>query len=136
MEVFSFTNGGLETLEAFNTRLRDFCVANPVLTIVPSTAHDTLLLSLVEAVDAIGDDMAPEDAAELVCFIPVVMWVEAKDLPQLERQLSAVVTTLREADSDDNPSAPAHATLYPTPGGAFVVLLINSGGLDLSGAEK
>ncbi len=136
MEVFSFTDGSVETLEAFNTRLRDFCVANPVLTVVPSTAHNTLLLSLVEAADAIGDDITPEAAEELVCFIPAVTWVDAKDLPQLEQQLTAVVTALREADSDDNPSAPAHATLYPTPNGAFVVLLINSGGLDLSGPAE
>ncbi len=81
-EVFTYTPGGAETLDQFNTRVAQFCRDNEVVDVVPSTGGETLMLSLTEP-----DDL-PYEVPTLLQ--PFVLRAGVRDMPTLEVSLAAL----------------------------------------------
>src|SRR5574343_837227 len=126
MEIFAWNpDAGAETLDAFNQRLEDFCIANPVLQIVPSIIGGSIALSLTEAADA--------DVNTLNCLVPVVIFVPEAQMLALEAHLGQCLQALKARDSEDEPFTPFQVTLHPATGGAYAVVLVSAGELDLDG---
>lgn len=117
MEVFSWSPRSAETVEAFNQRMQNFCDANPVVNVVTSVAHDVVMLSLTEAIDA--------DIESAACFTPRLYAFNEAEMPQLEALMSAEIAALRELDSDETTCIPIQANIYPKSSGAYAVVLIS-----------
>lgn len=132
-EVFCFTIGGAETIEAFNNRLASYCNENPIVGVVPSVLGGTLMLSLTELED--------------IPF-PLPMAVQPLVLilhPQMLQNLEQVVTdthkhirdsyaTANKLDKDDAELSIVQTTLHPCSNvehpslkhTGFAVIVINS----------
>ncbi len=81
-EVFTFTPGGVETIDAFNARLAPFCGEGDIVDVFPSCGGSTLVLSLTE----------PEDIPFPMPFAyqPYVMLAHEADMLTLEKTLGEV----------------------------------------------
>lgn len=127
MEIFAWNPvARSETLEGFNQRLEDFCLANPVLDITPSVLGRVIVLSLTEAADA--------ELATAACLIPRVLWVPAEHLITAETYLGQQLQVLKDRDTDDAPYIPFKLTLHPAGAdGAYAVVLVGGGELEIAG---
>lgn len=128
MEIFAWSpDARSESLDAFNQRLEDFCLANPVLDITPSVVGSMIALSLTEAADA--------ELESAACLIPRVLWVPPESMLAAEAYLGAQLQALKERDREDAPYIPFKMTLHPCGPGAYAVVLVGGGELALEGPD-
>ncbi len=89
MDVFAFTPGGVETLDAFNERLGKYALANNVIGAVSSTIGSTLVLSLTLDSDIPG----------IAAVRPFVAIIPTEGLAGLERGLDSLLTAMKAQDN-------------------------------------
>ncbi len=130
MDAFTFTPHGVETLEAFNLRLKKYCVDHDVVGVVSSLLGSTLVLSLTLATDGI---FAP--------FIlqPIVMMIPTEYEPALETALTQAINDTKKLDNPEGDvmSVPieVRAITAPSPGHlGYALMLVAVGEMD-DGAE-
>ena len=124
MEVFCWNPAvPAEPLEAFNQRLEDFALANPVLDVVPTVAAGVLTISLTEAVDA--------DLPSAACLIPCVQAIPVAQKATLETILGAWREAMLERDTDDNPYIPFRITTHEAGDFILAVALVGGGELEI-----
>ncbi len=132
-EFFSFTLGGVETLDQFNARVAQFCRENIVVDVFPSCSGQTLALSLTE----------PEDLPFPLPFAyqPYVLVASKADMPSLEKQLGDVCDKLIESvaaasDLDEDDLNVTRTMLISMPGNVdqtFIMMLLVIGTVETSG---
>jgi hypothetical protein len=124
MEVFCWNPAKpAEPLDAFNQRLEDYCVANPVLDIAPSVALGIITISLTDAADA--------EVASAACLIPRLIAVPADQIANAERFLGAEITTLKERDTEEDPYIPFRVSTHDVGGHLLALVLIGGGELEI-----
>ncbi len=132
-EFFSFTLGGVETIDQFNARVAQFCRENIVVDVFPSCSGQTLALSLTE----------PDDLPFPLPFAyqPYVLVANKADMPSLEKQLDAVSGKLIESiaaanDLDEEDLNVTRTMLISMPGEVdqtFIMMLVVIGAVEASG---
>lgn len=128
MEIFTFTPGGIETIDAFNMRLAKFASEQNVVGVKSSTIGGTLVLSL-----ALDQDLPPAP----VLLRPFVGVVGNAGLEALETALTAVLDAMKAQDKpeDDITSVPVECVCLdaphaPTSQQGYAIFLISVGELE------
>jgi len=126
MDIFTYTPGGIESIDAFNERLAAYAASNNVTGVVASVLDTTLVLSL-----AVADDLPA-----LLLLRPFIAVIDPKGLNTLETALTDLLTAIKAEDSADDGvmSVPVECKVYSAPHGGFqagyAVFLIAIGELE------
>src|SRR4051812_11082247 len=91
MDIFAFTPGGAETLDAFNARLAAYAASNDVAGVRASTLGKTLILSMTLI----------EDIPAMLLLRPFVAAIPASGVAALETSLTSVLDAIK---AEDQPS--------------------------------
>jgi len=126
MDVFTFTPGGSETLEAFNLRLKKYATDYDVVGVVSGVLGSTLVLSLTLGSDGVFSPVAVQ---------PLVMLITPEYEKSLETALTQVINDVKKLDNPDGEvmSVPLEARCVPCPGEGrlgYILLLTAIGELD------
>lgn len=127
MDLFTYTPGGHETIDAFNLRLAKYAADQNVTGVQASIIANTLVLSLA----------TDEDIPSPILLRPFVTLVGQAGLATLETALSAVLDAIKAEDKpdDDITSIPIECKVYdaldvPTGMQGYAVFLIGVGELE------
>lgn len=129
MDLFTYTPGGVESIDAFNQRLAAYAASNNVIGVVTSQLGTTLLLSL-----ALADDLPQVPPPPLLR--PFVAVIDPTGLNTLETSLTDLLTAIKAEDDEDKGvmSVPVECKAYSAPHGGFqagyAVFLIVIGALE------
>lgn len=128
MDLFTYTPGGHETIDAFNMRLAKYAADQNVTGVQASVIGGTLVLSL-----ALDDDIPSP-----ILLRPFVALVAQAGLPTLETALSAVLDAIKAEDKPDEDitSIPIECKVYDAPHAptgmlGYAVFLIGVGELEV-----
>lgn len=126
MDIFTYTPGGVESIDAFNQRLAAYAASNNVTGVVTSLLDTTLVLSL-----AVADDLPSP-----ILLRPFVAVIDPTGLNTLETALTNLLTDIKAEDDADEGvmSVPVECKVYSAPHGGFqagyAVFLIAIGELE------
>ena len=126
MDIFTYTPGGVESIDAFNQRLAAYAASNNVTGVVTSLLDTTLVLSL-----AVADDLPSP-----ILLRPFVAVIDPTGLNTLETALTNLLTDIKAEDDTDEGvmSVPVECKVYSAPHGGFqagyAVFLIAIGELE------
>lgn len=128
MDLFAYTPGGAEHIDAFNARLAAYAASNDVTGVVASTLNATLLLSLAVA----------EDVPAQLLLRPFVAIIGVGSERGLETSLSTLLDKMKAEDRPDDEvmSVPVECKAYPAHvdgvQAGYAVFLVAVGELEVS----
>jgi hypothetical protein len=97
MDIFTYTPGGAEHIDAFNARLAAYAASNNVTGVVVSTINETLVMSVAVV----------EDIPAALLLRPFVAVLAPGSERSLETALSSLLDKMKAEDQPDNEVAPA-----------------------------
>ncbi len=107
MDIFTFTPGGIESIDAFNARLAAYAANNNVTGVRSSLMGSTLVMSM--ALD--------QDLPAPILLRPFVGIVPPSSIATLETALSTVLDAIKAEDrpEDDVTSVPVECRCFTAP---------------------
>jgi len=127
MDVFTYTPGGRETLEAFNLRIKEYTSKYDVVGVVSGVLGKTLVMSLTLASDGIASPVVVQ---------PIVFVIPPAYEPVLEDTLTKVVNDIKALDNPEKEvtSLPLEMRTHATPGDpdqlGYAIAIVAVGELD------
>lgn len=132
MEVFTWMPGCPETIEEFNRRIAEFCLAENanVVDIISGLAGPAIVLSLAQA-----DDLA---FIPPMVLMPVVVPISKNDIHELEAKLSAIADEIKAQDTDDEPRLPVAVRTHVVDSTwqGYAVILVNIGAIEADDGDQ
>lgn len=127
MEVFSYLPGGPETIEAFNARVKEFCLdaadTNPVIGVTQSGVGPALFLSLAQA-----EDTLPMG----IIAYPVAVELPHGILGNLEAFIGDEIEKIQAEHTDAEERIPLEVRFVTNPAGlGYAIIIVNIGMLDV-----
>jgi hypothetical protein len=126
MDIFTYTPGCAETIDAFNQRLAAYAAANSLTAVRGSQIGSTLVLSLATF----------DEVPNPVLVRPFVAIIASDGLPTLETALTELLNTMKAEDDPTNDvySVPIECRVYAAPHGGvqagYAVFQIGIGELE------
>ncbi len=130
MEIFTWMPGSPETIEEFNARVAEFCLAenSNVVDVASALAGPAILLSLTQAEDLV--------LVSPMVLLPIVVLLDKTDIPRLEAKLTEICDVIKgTVAGDGDPWVPVtvRAHVADASWAGYAVVLVNIASLEEEG---